>query len=161
MPAATDEKPDVTSDSSEESLHVQYDLDVEFESDLSPADQFEVCGPEDKEMLKEIYARIEREDVWAWCMVRVIAETRWEGHRYEGKSSWLGGCSYADEADFIKNDDYYNDLCDEAVDNLEACILEDLKDIDKTIARNTRLADQLKEKRLAREKLTFPDVSRY
>jgi len=68
---------------------------------------------EDKKYEDEIIDRLERGDVWAWAAVTVIAE-------YEGFKGWdhLGGCSYKDERDFVKNSGYYEDMKSEAYDDL-------------------------------------------
>lgn len=50
---------------------------------------------------------------WAWCSVRVVAS--WNGH--EG-DAWLGCCSYEGKKDFIKNSMYYDDMKQEALDDL-------------------------------------------
>lgn len=71
----------------------------------------------DRELEDEILARLDRGDLWAWCSVRVKAIAP-DGSI--GCSSWLGGCSYKDEADF-RNDGgegYFTDLCNEAAADL-------------------------------------------
>lgn len=73
---------------------------------------------EDRACENEIERRLDRGDVWAWACVTVVAE--WGGFR--GTAS-IGGCSYADEADF-KSDAYYLDLRDEALDDLNATIAD-------------------------------------
>lgn len=58
----------------------------------------------------------ERGNEWAWCCVTVTAEL--EGFKGEAH---LGGCAYEDEAQF-KIDGYYEDLCHEALSDLESVI---------------------------------------
>lgn len=62
----------------------------------------------------EIIARLNRGDVWAWCVVTVSAHL----DDFTGIAI-LGGCSYQDEADF-KACGSYQDLVREAVDDLKA-----------------------------------------
>lgn len=65
----------------------------------------------DRELEDEICDRLDRGDLWAWCSVRVcVVDTRTQQVAH---SSWLGGCSYKDEADF-KQCGYYEDMCAEA-----------------------------------------------
>ncbi len=74
----------------------------------------------DKANVDEINARLDSGDLWAWCVVRVVA--KWKGYRGDDV---LGACSYQDEADFIRCDDYYRDMCNEALANLNARVQED------------------------------------
>jgi len=68
----------------------------------------------------EIIARLDSGDLWAWCFVKVTAE--WRGFKgWDG----LGGCSYADEADF-KRGGYYEDMKARAFDDLVATV-EDVR----------------------------------
>lgn len=71
----------------------------------------------DKQVCDEIRARLERGDVWAWCIVRVTATVT--VHYTCGACSYadevstsdeLGGCSYESERDFV-SDAYYEDMC--------------------------------------------------
>ena len=59
----------------------------------------------DKKYEDEIIDRLDRGDVWAWAAVTVIAE-------YEGFKGWdhLGGNTYNDERDFVRNSGYYQDV---------------------------------------------------
>src|SRR6478609_5443445 len=67
----------------------------------------------DKECEDDIIKRLEDGNVWAWATVTVKAS--WCG--YNGFDH-LGGCSYKDEEDFIKNDYYCDDMVTAAVDDL-------------------------------------------
>lgn len=69
---------------------------------------------EDKCVEDEIIKRLEEGDVWAWAQVTVTAS--WHG--FEGKD-YLGGCSYANEKDFMQKDGYYNDMKTVALDDLK------------------------------------------
>ena len=68
---------------------------------------------EDKRCEDAILERLDRGDEYAWFRADVTAE-------YAGIecSSYLGCCSYRDEADF-KNDAYYADMVDEALGKLQ------------------------------------------
>lgn len=65
----------------------------------------------DKQYEDEIIARLDSGDVWAWASV--IVKATWGP--LEGTDS-LGGCSYKDEADFIANSGYYDDMVQNAKD---------------------------------------------
>ena len=73
----------------------------------------------DTKVEDDILARLEAGDIWAWACVQV--EVSWRpmsgGPAIKGHSPWLGGCSYADESDFLKGG-YYVDLLEEALDDL-------------------------------------------
>jgi len=69
---------------------------------------------EDKQCEDEILARLDRGDVWAWALVKVIAEC---GSFYG--ADYLGGCCYKDEKDFIACNDYYESMKSEALLNLK------------------------------------------
>jgi hypothetical protein len=92
--------------------------DVDFEIEVEP-EHIPVEGnasaidPEtDDEIAEEIYAQLDRGNVWAWCTVHVIAS--WKN--FQG-DDYLGGCSYKSEAEF-KRDAYYADMKKVALDDL-------------------------------------------
>lgn len=125
--------------------------EVEYEVEATVSDlpvRGNAMASDDEEFNKqvedEIIDRLERGDEWAWCDVMVVA--KWNG--YEGKSSWLGGNSYKDKEDFVKNSGgYYSDLCDEALRDLENNVDEDIdSDSDDTQAS---VATLLQAKRTA------------
>ena len=59
----------------------------------------------DEPYWQSIRERLEQGDIWAWCSVEVRAD--WNG--YTG-SDYLGGCCYADEADFRQPGGYFDDM---------------------------------------------------
>jgi hypothetical protein len=69
---------------------------------------------EDREAEREVARRLMAGDVWAWACVTVTAH--YPGVSLEGRDV-LGGCSYADEADFKQNE-YYGDMRIEALRDL-------------------------------------------
>lgn len=71
----------------------------------------------DRETEDEILARLDRGDIWAWCLVIVTAD--WEAFRGEAT---LGCCCYEDEADFKKGG-YWEDLQKEALSDLNAQVV--------------------------------------
>lgn len=75
---------------------VKFSVEVEFD-DIPVRGNALASGDDaaDKECEDEILARLERDDVWAWCWVEVTAH--WGDH--EGKDS-LGGISVRNEAEF-------------------------------------------------------------
>lgn len=92
--------------------------DVEFSIECLPEDApiKGNCSAIDPETDARTEAWIKRElesgNQWAWCTVRVVGT-------YEGLEAddYLGGCSYADEADF-KNGGYYDDMRQTVLDAL-------------------------------------------
>lgn len=72
--------------------------------------------PESEGLVLELERRLERGDLWAFGCVILTAE--WEGY---SSFATLGCCSYRDEADF-KQDDYYQSMKDEALDDLNAVL---------------------------------------
>ena len=73
----------------------------------------------DEEIVQEILTRLNRGDLWAWCVVTV--EARWKG--FSG-TNHLGGCSYENEADFKQEGGYYQQMVNEAVDELNEAVAE-------------------------------------
>ncbi len=94
---------------------VSFSLRLE-EEHISPEQHFiEECKNYDDdtvEMIKGIKKRLSRGDLWAWCVV--IVEAEWNG--MTGSTS-LGCCSYDNEKDF-KDDGCFDDMCEEALDEL-------------------------------------------
>lgn len=67
---------------------------------------------DDAETLAEVKRRLADGDVWAWCCVEVKVQIdEMEAVTY------LGGCSYADEADF-RAGCYCDDLVAECIDQI-------------------------------------------
>lgn len=93
---------------------VVFDIELDVEESVSPSDAFPT--PDDnaedqaanEKMLDEIYARLERGDLWAFCSVCVSA--KWtdpvSDQEFEG-TDYLGCCSYDDEEDFTQEGGYY------------------------------------------------------
>lgn len=69
---------------------------------------------EDRECEEQIKKRLNDGDLWAWCTVFVTA--RWRQHE---AIETLGCRSYDDEKDFKKGG-YYDDMCETALDALNA-----------------------------------------
>ena len=70
---------------------------------------------EDRLAEEEVRDRLYKGDVWAWCSVRVHASLG----GFTGSSSWLGCCNYHSEADFRQPGGYYDDLKQEAIEDLK------------------------------------------
>jgi len=90
------------------------------------------CGDseKDEETAREIETRLNRGDIWAWCSVRVKVSYK----TYSAKS-YLGACSYKNANDFIENSGYYESLVDEALDELNAEIVEHFRNLAPLIVR--------------------------
>ena len=72
----------------------------------------------DREVEQFILSRLEQGDFWAWAMVTVTVS--W-GHF--SASDYLGCCSYADEDDFRQPGGYFDDMVDEALEQLNKIVL--------------------------------------
>jgi uncharacterized Fe-S cluster-containing MiaB family protein len=60
---------------------------------------------------------------WAWCMIEVIAS-----YKEISESSFLGACTYKDEAHFKSDTGSYNDMKDEAIEALYMLITSLVKE---------------------------------
>lgn len=69
---------------------------------------------EDAECRKWIRDQLDSGNQWAWCMVVVRAQ--W--NKFQGEAT-LGCCSYKSQEDFVQNSGYYEDLCMEAMNDLQ------------------------------------------
>lgn len=65
---------------------------------------------------------------WAWCVVRCTAS-------FAGREGidYLGQCSYRNEADFVKNSGYADDMRDAALEQLEMQLQDDLVELRQVI----------------------------
>ena len=86
----------------------------------------------DEETAKEIEARLNRGDIWAWCNVRVQVSY---GSCFVATSSHLGACSYKNEKDFVKNSGYYDSLVEEALDDLNVEVQETFEKLKPLVIR--------------------------
>jgi hypothetical protein len=77
----------------------------------------------DKQYEDEILERLDRGDVWAWACV--VVEARLPDLPLVGRDS-LGACCYKDEKDF-KRGGYYDDMCEQAHQELENLVREALE----------------------------------
>jgi hypothetical protein len=93
-------------------------------------DHFDSGEPElDLKTEQDILDRLNDGDGYAWFCARVsVSYGEITEHTY------LGGCSYKDEKDFVENSGYYDDMVEEARIDLELRLLElynNLKSLDK------------------------------
>lgn len=103
-------------------IHPLTEEDVEFEIECMPED-IEVRGNAlasgddavDREVEDSIIDRVNREDKWAWCCVKVTAV--WNGHT---GTDYLGCCSYDSEEDFKAEGGYFESMKEEALSNLNS-----------------------------------------
>jgi hypothetical protein len=102
--------------------------DLEIEGNASAWDDEE----ENRAYAAEIRRQLEHGNEWAWCCVKMTA--RWQG--YTGVD-YLGGCSYKSEKDFIESNDYY--------EQMKQCALDDLNaNIEAAVFRGRKLEELLK-----------------
>ncbi len=72
----------------------------------------------DREVEHSIVSRVQQGVVWAWAMVSVTVS--WGPF---SASDHLGCCSYADEEDFRQPGGYFDDMVDEALEELNEIVL--------------------------------------
>jgi hypothetical protein len=78
----------------------------------------------DRETEEWILSELNSGNPWAWCQIVVKASLgEFEGHAY------LGGCSYKSKEDFIQANDYYLDMKDEALEELDKKIQDTLQSL--------------------------------
>jgi hypothetical protein len=106
-------------------VDLTYDLDVEPDDLDIRGNASAIDDETDRETEDAIFARLENGDVWAWAVVTVRATLTIDDETFTGRAV-LGGCSYADEADFCQPGGYYDDLQAEALDDLTANVRHDL-----------------------------------
>lgn len=72
----------------------------------------------DKKVEDDILRRLDCGDIWAWADVTVTIS-------FHGLSAsdYLGGCSYGSEKNFRESSGYFDDMCAEALTNLNAQLL--------------------------------------
>ena len=88
-------------------------VQVEGNASASGEDAF------DREVEQGILSRLEQGDVWAWAAVTVTVS--WGPF---SASDCLGCCSYADEEDFRQPDGYFDDMVDQAIEELNKTVLD-------------------------------------
>jgi len=71
----------------------------------------------DREVEHNILCRLQQGDVWAWAAVTVVVA--WG--QFEGRAH-LGCCSYADENDFRQPGCYFDDMVEEALEELNRSV---------------------------------------
>ena len=83
----------------------------------------------DKEVEDEVIRQLNSGNEWAWCSITVTAT--WEslsGKEYSA-SDHLGCCSYKSKQDFIEAGDYYPDMVNNALTQLNADLFEICDDL--------------------------------
>ena len=73
----------------------------------------------DRDVEQGILCRLEQGDVWAWAAVTVTVS--WGPF---SASDRLGCCSYADEEDFRQPGGYFDDMVDQAIEELNRIVLD-------------------------------------
>ena len=99
--------------------------------DTHPRDHFGYDTKEENDAaVAHVLALAERTE-WGWCTVEVRAE-------FAGMvgNDYLGGCSYESERDFCQPGGYYDDMVDQAVEDLAVKLEKTLNAIElKELAR--------------------------
>lgn len=138
---------------------VSYHLEVEFD-DTDPRGNVCACEEPDCTAEADVIKRLEHEDIWAWACVQVVASLdmglKHDDDRFKGHSCWVGGCTYANEKDFRKDSGFYEELCDEALEDL----LDTLKKLGERGDAATRALKDLEGDIEAQNKMRYPDVSK-
>lgn len=71
------------------------------------------CGENEAGFIEGVKKNLRSNSTWGWCTVVVTAQIG----NLTG-TAYLGGCSYTSKTDFIKNSGYYEQMKDEAIDEL-------------------------------------------
>jgi hypothetical protein len=107
-----------------ELYHTEMIGDIEYrlyadQDDLQVRGNASASGDDDddKAYEDEIIERLDAGDIWAWATVKVEAVLDIDGEEIIGED-YLGACSYADYADFIKPGHYYDDMKAQAKEDL-------------------------------------------
>lgn len=90
-----------------------------LEDFASVADQFEADDA------AEIMAQLDAGD-----LVQFTAKVTASKNGIELAAEYLGGCFYADEKDFVNNDDYYGDMVNTVIAEARQAIIDLTKDTD-------------------------------
>lgn len=90
-------------------------VECEYDGDNMVEDSFD-----DVSIINSIKKELEDGNTWAWCTVKVTLVF----NDFE-LSEYLGGCSYDDKEDFIKNSGYYEDM----VNNLKQTVIDAAKSL--------------------------------
>ncbi len=99
------------------------DVEIEIEiaeEDVSPrvyfklSDDAEPDEEQDRRMVEDIEKALTC-NLWAWCTARV----RVQAYGQTGQSHWIGACSYTDEEDFMRPGGYFENMLNEAIEDLE------------------------------------------
>jgi hypothetical protein len=76
----------------------------------------------DPEVVADFKQAIEEHGLWGWCQVRVSAVWPYTDEHDATSTvagfAYLSGCSYENEEDFRQNSGYYDDLVEQALDEL-------------------------------------------
>lgn len=92
---------------------VTFDVVAEKE-DISPAASMRGAGKEEIDNFVAAVKEVRKKSrTWGWCCVRVTAK-----YKSLTGDAYLGGCSYESKDDFINNSGYLQQLCTEALHNL-------------------------------------------
>ena len=94
-------------------IDCNYDSDVDYKGNCSAVDE-----ETDKATENWIEHELENGNIWAWCHVSVTV-------RYKDLleyTEYLGGCSYTDKEDFIKNSGYYDDMVNTCIAEIKQYI---------------------------------------
>lgn len=106
---------------------VEWSLDVMLE-EIEPYGNCLASGDDeqDRQAADDITNQVNSGNIWAWCCVKVSA-------KYKGFEGYdvLGCCSYKSEEDF-RQDGYYADMRDEALNDLVKQ-LQEAKDVLKEL----------------------------
>ena len=94
-------------------MKVTYELTVEHE-DAPVRGNAMASGDDayDKQIEDDIIERLDRDDRWAWCCVKVTAGVTVGGHTFTG-CDYLG-CVCEDSEESFKENGYYEDMKSEA-----------------------------------------------
>lgn len=131
---------------------IRYDMTVK-QDDLDVRGNAFASGNEADDIAAEdaILDLIDKGDVWAWALVSVTATLVGPGGEdiITGAPDHLGGCSYRNEAGFVRDGGYYEDMRAEAYSNLLTAILQAMRHVGAMGAYLTDILENNRDVRVA------------
>jgi len=120
---------------------------VEAEEELdSLSHAAKECAPGFEEAVKSMFKKSKK---WGWCCVKVTVNLKNGPTSIEG-TSYLGHCSYSSRLDFIENSGYYDQMVDDAIEDLAKNLkiqAEDIADNLDLFAIDDQIASTVKRLR--------------
>ena len=125
--------------------NVQISVTAEDE-DITVEQVAKDCHPGFAESVRKMQKQSKR---WGWCSVKVSVRPKVGNTSIVG-DNYLGACSYSSKQDFIDNSGYYEDMVDEAIEELNKNYILEVQNLVDTLrtfasGETQELAQQLNQ----------------